>query len=339
MRLPNGYGTVYKLSGNRRNPFIARKTIGWDESGKQLMKTVGYYPTRQEALQALANYNTNPYDLDVIHVTFSELYERWQEVKFENSSQSVIASITASYKWCTALYDSEFVKLKTPNLQSVIDDCPKGYSTKYKIKSLLNQLYAYAMQNDVVTKNYAEYVVLGKREKTTRRKPFSQQEINTLFELQPFYEWADTVLIMIYSGLRIGELLTLKNADINLANRTIRGGIKTDAGRNRLIPINDKIFSFFRLRKSSSEYFIHNSKGHCIPYTNYSRDCWKPLMKQLHMEHTPHDCRHTFATLMSNANANKTAIKNIIGHSSYETTERIYTHKDIEELKREINLI
>ena len=64
MRLPNGYGTVYKLSGNRRKPFMVRKTIGWSDEGKQLYKTIGYYETRKLALAALADYNANPYDID-----------------------------------------------------------------------------------------------------------------------------------------------------------------------------------------------------------------------------------------------------------------------------------
>ena len=63
------------------------------------------------------------------------------------------------------------------------------------------------------------------------------------------------------------------------------------------------------------------------------------IMDKLEMTHTIHDCRHTFATLLNNADANPTAIKNIIGHTSFETTEKIYTHKNIEELKKAIDLI
>ena len=69
MRLPNGYGSISKLPGNRRNPWRVRITTGWafDEStqkAKQQYATIGYYPSKQSALQALAAYNTNPYDLD-----------------------------------------------------------------------------------------------------------------------------------------------------------------------------------------------------------------------------------------------------------------------------------
>lgn len=101
MRLPNGFGNVSKLSGKRRNPWRARKTTGWtiDEEtkkAKQLYITIGYYPTRQQALQALSEYNTNPYDLDAAKITFSEVYDKWSEKKFAEISQSNINGYRAS---------------------------------------------------------------------------------------------------------------------------------------------------------------------------------------------------------------------------------------------------
>ena len=75
MRLPNGYGSVYKLSGKRRKPFIARKTIGWDDNGKQIYRTIGYYETKKLALQSLADFNNNPYDVEVSTLTFSDIFD------------------------------------------------------------------------------------------------------------------------------------------------------------------------------------------------------------------------------------------------------------------------
>ena len=57
------------------------------------------------------------------------------------------------------------------------------------------------------------------------------------------------------------------------------------------------------------------------------------------MDHKPHDCRHTFATLMSNAGADKISLQKIIGHANYATTANIYTHKDVTELKKAISKI
>jgi len=73
-------------------------------------------------------------------------------------------------------------------------------------------------------------------------------------------------------------------------------------------------------------------------YTYY--DCkFKVIMEQLQLNHKPHDCRHTFATLMDNAGANKVSIKRIMGHASTDITDKVYTHKDVAELLKAIDLI
>lgn len=57
------------------------------------------------------------------------------------------------------------------------------------------------------------------------------------------------------------------------------------------------------------------------------------------MTHLPHDTRHTFISNMDTAGANPAAVKRIVGHAGNGITEKVYTHKDIEELKRNIELI
>ena len=105
MKLPNGFGSVYKLSGNRRKPYVAKKTKGWNinpDTGKakQLYITVGYYSTRKEALTALAEFNANPYDVNAAKVTFADVYERWSDEHFPNVSESNEKGYKASWKLC-----------------------------------------------------------------------------------------------------------------------------------------------------------------------------------------------------------------------------------------------
>ena len=57
------------------------------------------------------------------------------------------------------------------------------------------------------------------------------------------------------------------------------------------------------------------------------------------MNHTVHECRHTTATLLSNAGADPTSIIKILGHTDYNLTSKVYTHKDKEQLDKAINLI
>ena len=147
-------------------------------------------------------------------------------------------------------------------------------------------------------------------------------------------EWVDTILILIYTGFRIGELLEIKNSDINLEEQYIKGGLKTEAGKDRIVPINSKILPFIKNRmQKKNKYLIVNFKGEQMKYNNYYKEKFQPIMEQLGMKHKVHDTRHTFATLLSNADANSVSVKKLIGHNSYTTTEKFYTHKDIEELR------
>lgn len=341
MRHANGYGSVYKLSGNRRRPFIVRITIGWNKAErKQLYKTLGYYETQKQAISALAEFNKNPYSIDAVSITFSELYEKWFARKEDKISASNINGYKMAYNICKPLHDLRFVILNTDHLQDIIDNCGKGYDTLRKVRVLFNQLYDYAMEKDIVSKNYAEYIDMPEKDEDTNRRPFTDAEIKLLWENVGRIDYLDTVLIMIYTGMRIGELLIIKNSDIHLAERYMRGGIKTPTGKNRVIPINRKIHDFISSRMDpSNEFLVLNSLGKQMKYENYKAEKWASIMEQLGLDHNPHDCRHTFATLMDNAGANKLSIKRIMGHASQDITDKIYTHKDIEELIKAIDLI
>jgi integrase len=351
MKNPNGYGSVYKLSGNRRKPFGVRVTAGWERvadpvtgdkiAEKQLYKNIGYYATREEAMMALADYNRNPFDIDAVSITFAEVYDKWSKDKFEDISQSNKNGYIASYKAITPLHSMRFVDIRADHMNSAIKQSGKGYDTKRKIKVLLSQIFEYAMQNDIVSKDYSDFVKLGKKpEKDSSRRPFTKTEIKKLFDIVNDFEIADTVLMMIYTGFRIGELLTVKSEDVHIEERYMVGGIKTEAGIDRIVPINNKIIPFIEKRLAAGKtHLITRPDGKPYKYDNYYRENWIPLMEQLGMNHKPHDGRHTFATLMSNAKADTVALQKIIGHSSYEITANLYTHKDIEELTKAIDLI
>ena len=198
------------------------------------------------------------------------------------------------------------------------------------------------MKNDIVDKDYAQYVDVGQREGKINRKPFTQEEIDKLFKYVDTFDYLDTILIMIYSGLRVGEMLDLRIENIHLEERYMVGGSKTEAGKNRIIPINKKIEPFIRKyyeKNKDKEFLIINSLGRPMGYSNYRREKFDNIMEKLKMEHKPHDARHTFASLMDSAGANKLCIKRIIGHSSQDITEDIYTHKTLEELIEAIDLI
>jgi integrase len=337
---PNGYGCVFKLSGKRRKPFGVRITTGWNDDGKQLYRNLGYHKTRPDAMIALAEYNKNPYSMEAATVTFAEVFEGWSEQKYSKATKSTINGYNAAYKLSSEIHDIKFVEIKKPHMQSVIDQCERGHGTIKKIKVLFNQLFKYALETDIVTKDYSKFVEIGKDESESTRKPFTQEEIEFLFSNVDRMDFIDTVLIMIFTGLRIGELLLMETANVDIDNRTMKGGLKTAAGKNRIIPINKKILQFVAKWKSEGhEFLVTNHEDKQMRYWNYYEEKWKTLMVQLELDHRPHDCRHTFATLMDNAGANKVSIKRIMGHASTDITDKVYTHKDIAELKKAVDLI
>lgn len=352
MRLPNGYGSVYKLSGKRRKPWVVKITDSYDlddnGNGVQKRRVLGYFSTNKEALQYLAEYHKNPYSIEVQEITFTELYDKWAERKLVEKddehpngiSKSNILGYKASYKVCESLYDMKFIDIKTAHLQSVMDSCGKGHGTRRKLKVLFTQLYGYAMQNDVVDKNYAEFVDVGEKEdKDNIHKPYTEDEIKILWDNLDRIDFIDTILIMIYTGLRPGELLLIENKNINIKEKYMSGGLKTTAGKNRIIPLNKKIIPLIEKRMSEHKYLILNHENKKMLYDNYRKEKFGKLMEQLNMDHLPHDGRHTFATLMDSAGANKLCIKRIMGHASQDITDKVYTHKEIEELIQNVDLI
>ena len=341
MKRANGNGSITKVKGNRRKPYKVVITKGWDSTtGKQIKKMLGYYFTQKEANKALADYLDTPYDLELSNISFEDIYERWSKSKYQKVSHSAVLGYQSAYDNVEKLHNMKIKDIKTRHLQEAMDNCSRGQATKKKIKYLFGQMFAYALQNDIISKDYSKFVDIGKETTENKKEPFSNKEIELLWNHLNDIEFIDTILIMIYSGFRIGELLELQTENIDLVNKTMTGGLKTEAGKNRLVPIHPKILLLIEKRYDRNQkYLIVNFKGQKMKYDNYYREKFLPIMEQLNMEHRPHDCRHTFATLLSNANANATAIKKMIGHENYITTEKIYTHKDIEELRKNIELI
>lgn len=138
MKLPNGYGSVTKLSGNRRNPYMARVTLGRDDYGQLVRKTLGYYHTRKEALAALADYNRDPYDLSAEKVTFGDMYNQWITRYAQTVTPAIVSKYQYLYKQCAPIADKPIADLKLIQLQTLIDNTNLTPATLAQLKSLLN---------------------------------------------------------------------------------------------------------------------------------------------------------------------------------------------------------
>lgn len=331
MKNPNRYGTVTKLSGNRRKPYIVKEGM----SGRQ--KPIGYAATREEGLIMLANYNSNPWDIEADKITFQELFELWLEKRAVKLGISNQRGLKSAYNHCSQLKNMKYKQIKSYQMQDCIDNCGCGYSTQGAIKNLFGHLDRFAMELDIISKCYSD-LLTSEPIPETSKEIFTDEEVFRLWENQNF-PWIDSVLFFLYTGFRISEMIELEVSAIDFEVGTMQGGTKTAAGKNRLVPIHSKIQPIIqnRVEQSKSGYlFEYNGKKLSL---NQYRTFWAIIMEKLEMQHTPHECRHTFRSRLDSAGANKVCIDRIMGHKSKGTGERVYTHKNIEELKLNIELI
>lgn len=341
MRFPNHYGSIVKLPGNRRRPFAVRITAGWTDDGKQIQKYLGYYAKRTEAIAALAEYNQNPYDLNKDTLTFAQLYDKWAANKYPDGD--IPNTYAAAYKRLPALHDMPFSDIRKRHIQGEIDHCELGFSTKKMMKTLCNQLFKYAIDLELVSVNHAQNVDLPTNEQSRIHQPFTPEELATLWQY-PDDLGARLALILTYTGLRPTELLKIKTEDVHLQDRYMCGGMKTAAGKNRVIPIAEKIFPFIVDLYDPGQPYLVTDPRDGKPMATYDRlreHAWKrsPALQALNRPHLPHDGRHTCASLMDDAGVPLKIMQLILGHRSANITHRVYTHKTIQQLVEAINTI
>ena len=358
----------------RRKRYRARVTIGWEtneETGrtKQIVKTLGSnYKTKGEATSALAEYLKNPYDLNNKDITFEQLYKKWFDEYIDTDEhESIKYRVKAAYRYCSLIYKKRFREITIIDMKDCIykgtATCVRG---KYKgeqrlaspqskeiIKYLFNHIYDYALEARLVERNYAREFTLDKKvfqekEKNYKSKvPFSKEEIDKLWKSIEFVPFADMIVYACYSGWRPTELIKLKIKDVDLKNGFIKGGMKTSAGKNRLVPIHPLVSSivekYYKEAKSvGSDYLfndVNNKFGIGLSYDQYlSR--FNKVMNALHFrtEITPHYTRHTFITKAKSreVNMNEYVLKIIVGHDVGDLTEHVYTHRELNDLKEEM---
>lgn len=213
-----------------------------------------------------------------------------------------------------------------------------------KLKVLLNQMYEYAMKYEICNKDYSEYIdILKFKDKNPNKtdcSPFSEDEINALW-IQKNNIYAQIVLMLIYSGVRVSELLDLKREDVNIDEHYFKViESKTENGI-RIVPIHDKTYPIFKKwYDEDCEYLLHTPDGKHFTYRNYYDSYWTPVMELIGCSHKPHDTRHTCVSMMTAKKVNPTIIKKIIGHSgAMSLTEKVYTHVNVKELLEAINKI
>ena len=322
------------------------------KKARQVQKCIGYYETRPDAMIALAEYNKNPFDIDKKNITFEQVYDLLYEKTIKDMRIAAKTVYTTAFKKCESVKKMRMREIKLVHLQDIVDRySAKSRSTQGNIIVLFHAIYTLCMENDICEKDYSQFVKITSKTEKREKKPFSKKEIQTVWEN---IEWIqttpkennltgapmmDSILVMLYTGMRIGELLEMKPEDVHIDERWIDlRGTKTKAAK-RIVPIHKEIIPLLkkRLLECTGEYVFCGNNGKKLTYAQYRSAFYGLFMKHFKIDRTPHECRHTFASIAVASGMNKLLLKKIIGHTSSDITDDVYTHAYIEDLIAEID--
>lgn len=270
MKMPNGYGSVVKLSGTRRKPWAVRISYLEEQKNgtvRRKQKYLAYFAEQKSALTYLAEYNNG--------IVVKELQD------------------------CLTAQSS------------------KSCATIGNMRAILRGMWQYAIANEYTEKDITQHLVFDFTESGVPiHTRFTDDEICKLWDALWTVNNVDIVLIYIYTGLRPSELLDIESSNVHLADRYMIGGMKTEAGRNRIVPIHEAIAPLVEYRLNQNRpYLITNKYGNHYTRAVYQNSNWNTLMQKIGMNHAPHDCRYTFAALADRCGMNETCRKIIMGHT------------------------
>ena len=367
-RLPNGFGQISEIKNrNLRNPFRAMITVGKTPDGRPICKPLkpeSYFATYNDAYAALVEYNKNPYDLEP-SITMQELYDKWLP-EYEKTVKST-KSVTSAWAYCSGVYKMRVMDIRARHVKGCMEEGVAvirgkaqhpSATMKNQIKSLFNMMLDYALEYELVDRNYSRTFNLTEetvKEIQSVKKEhiaFTDEEMDLLWANISSKQGIDIMLIQCYSGWRPQELGLLELKDVDLENWTFRGGMKTDAGENRVVPIHSRIQDLVLRKYQEAEalgspYLLNwtdpnnrNKKNLKLTYARYQK-AFERIRDELKLNpnHRPHDGRTHFVTMAKRYGVDEYAIKYMVGHKISDITEKVYTRREFAWLREEIEKI
>lgn len=347
MKRANGTGSIAKLSGNRRRPYLVRISAR-NQLGAVVQRVLGYYPTVRNAQIALDSYNQLVAEgrapcSDGLGATVQQVYEAWAARRYKKLNPASIASHKAAWNMRVSRYAGRKMREVTlDEWQAILDEGEAAGLSQSAINNdalLIKALCAYSAERDILGKNYAEYLELPTVDAKKRKGAFDDRQIQALKRMAADgFPWADTALILCYTGFRVSELLSLTPAAYHPEDGGyLQGGGKTEAGRNRIVPVHPQIASYLAARVAQGQGTILHRDGQPLTAKWYREQPFRRIARELGTpEATPHWCRHTFATRLYMAKVDALTIKWLMGHSTKRDITAHYTHSTIVALREGI---
>lgn len=338
-----GTGTISRNPKCKKNPYIVRAPATSHGTGRIY---VGSYPDMASAQAALEDYIRNGRPA-LYNATLEDVYKLWSDIHYKRVSESGVKLYSSMWKRFKNIERMKMIELRTTHFQEIVNACTSKSSAEI-VKALSTMLCRYAMENDIVSKNYAEFVKLPKFEK-------KEKQIFTDAQIAELWRHTDdrrvqAILVMIYMGFRIGEMLMITPARIDFGEGYITAGEKTEAGKDRVVPFPPEIPEIAAFVHGWCRGVPRDAPLWRMDSSTFRNKVFYDALDELGMVEiterkgvsyqfsdpnhlTPHCARHTFASLSARSGMRPDELQKIIGHANYAVTADVYIHKDISTLK------
>lgn len=330
LKRSHGSGSISKIQGRHKPWRVLAPTQPDPDTGTAKRPLIGYYKTRKEAEIALAGFNSDPY-LIASNITFGKLFEQWIAKKERlGKSQTTVNSYKAAFKRCSAIADKPIRKIKLSDLLEVYTvNSDASKSTVSNIKIVIDGVFELAERFEYINKNYARLVngddLIYNIPTEEKHRIFTPEEIHEVLNA-PSDIYTDCTKILLYSGFRVEELLSMTDTNIHIYDRYFQGGLKTKAGKDRIVPIHHEICDLVAKYYTDGKIFKTTQQK----LRSVMTERWG---------HLPHDTRHTFISRMQTLHADKVTLEMLVGHTANNVTDKVYTHKSLDELRQCIELL
>lgn len=327
----NGSGTIYKMPGNRANPWAAKRNNIYLGSFKT-------YAAAQKALERTTDVDIN----DKYNLTFSQIYELWKPVHAREVTAGQMACYASAYKNCKDLHGQKFRLLRKSDFQAAIiklEEEKKAKSTCEKVMQLFGQLSKWAMDEGIINQNHSKNVKIAAQQKSNQ-KPFTDVQIQAI--QQSKHRAASIALILIATGARPNELFKVPLADCY--DNYFISGSKTEAGQRRVIAVSpiglDSYRTLLQESRAKGKRLLMDAYEGNKDVGNYRKRDFKELMTEIGCpDMTPYSCRHTFSTLAVKAGVKPQILRRMMGHADIKTADKYYTHLDKDDILAEIGKV
>ena len=373
-RLPNAFGSIRYLGAGRRNPYAVHPPakladdlgdyvrpaalcyvndwyVGFavlnayhagtytpgDELKFQQYRTLDSRELDDFCQRILEDYASHSQTENIAvkrEKTFEEVYKLFWEYKYGENAKKKLSkqsqdSTRAAFKNCHELHKKAFKELRHKDLQDCIDKSTLKSASIENMVSLIKQMYKYALLYEICDRDYSAGLAAPQND-DEHGIPFSDDEIKILWANKD-NQVIEFALIMCYSGYRITAYKTM---EVNTEEWYFKGGVKTVAGKDRIVPIHSSIRELVKCRISRDGGIFN------ISTDAYRKSLYEALNALGIEKHTPHDCRHTFSRLCEKYGVSENDRKRMMGHSfGADITNSIYGHRTLDELRNEIEKV